>query len=311
MRIDIHHHIVPPRYLDAVRDSIIHTTPRPELITSWTPKTSIAMLDAVEVDTAFTSVSAPGLWFGDRAQTRDLAMYCNDFAAGMVANHPGRFGMFAMLPLPDIDATLQEISRAGDTLNADGYGLFTNYGDTWLNDPAYDPVLAELDRRKAVCFVHPLAPTACAWMAGLRPSVIEFLIDTLRCMTGLIFSGAAKKYPDIQWIFCHSGGALAPMFERIARQGAHDPQIHARLPEGPLPYFQRFHYDIATSASPDNLGVLLRHVPVTQALFGLDMPFVDATPTLPNFGRNDFNDDQTHAIEYGNALRLFPRLAKI
>lgn len=311
MRIDIHNHIVPPRYLDVTRESIARTTPKPELVMEWTPAKSVEIMDASGVDVAFTSVSVPGLWFGDLAQTRDLATICNDFAAGMIADYPKRFRMFAMLPLPDIDGSLREIARAYDELRADGVCVFTNYGDTWLNDPRYAPVLEELDRRDAVVFVHPIAPKACAWMAGLRPSAVEYLFDTVRCMTGLIYSGAARKYARIRWIFCHAGGALAPMFERIVRQGANTVEVRERIPEGPLPYFRRFYYDIATSASPDNLGVLLRHVPVSQILFGLDGPFVPASATLNQIGANGFSEAEMKAIEHGNALRLFPGLANI
>ena len=156
-----------------------------------------------------------------------------------------------------------------------------------------------------------IAPKACAWMAGLRPSAVEYLFDTVRCMTGLIYSGAAKRHPDIRWIFCHAGGALAPMIDRIVRQGAVTPEVREQIPEGPLPYFRKFYYDIATSASPDNLGVLLRHVPVSQILFGLDLPFVSAESTLKGYAESRFSEEEAKAIEHGNAFRLFPRLANL
>ena len=307
--IDIHHHIVPPGYLAETRERIVRTTPRPDLVTNWTPAYSLEMLDKYEIATAITSVSVPGLWLGDRAQTTRLARISNDFAARMVQDHPTRFGMFAMLPLPDVDATLAEIAYAGDTLKTDGFGVFTSYGDKWLSDPDFWPVLDELNRRKAVVFVHPIAPAACMWMAGLRPSVIEFLFDTVRAVVSLIFSGAAKQFPDIRFIFCHAGGALPPMIERIARQGANDKDVNARLPEGPMPYLKKFFFDIATSAADDNLGVLMKHIPESQILLGLDMPFVDPTPTLKNYVHRDFSPTTRAAIDYGNAHRLFPRLA--
>jgi predicted TIM-barrel fold metal-dependent hydrolase len=265
-------------------------------------------MDAAGVDVAFTSVSVPGLWFGDLAQTRDLATICNDYAAAMIAAHPRRFRMFAMLPLPDVDGALREIARAYDELKADGVCLFTNYADVWPNDPRFAPVLEELDRRAAVVFVHPIAPKACAWMAGLRPSAVEYLFDTVRCMTGLVYSGAARKYARIRWIFCHAGGALAPMFERIVRQGANTKEVRETIPEGPLPYFRNFHYDIATSASRDNLGVLLRHVPISQILFGLDAPFVPASSTFDPLAAAKYTPEEIAAMEHGNALRLFPSL---
>ena len=308
--IDIHHHIVPPGYLAETRERIVRTTPRPDLVTNWTPAYSLEMMDKYEIAASMTSVSVPGLWLGDVEQTKRLARLTNDYAARMVQDHPTRFGMFAMLPLPDVDATLAEIAYAGDTLKADGFGVFTSYGDKWLSDPSFRPVLAELNRRKAVVFVHPIAPTACMWMAGLRPSVIEFFFDTVRTITSLIFSGAARDFPNISFIFCHAGGALPPMIERIARQGANDKDVNALLPEGPMPYLKKFYFDIATSAAEDNLGVLMKHIPETNILLGLDMPYVDPTPTLKNYTRQPFSAATRAAIEYGNAARLFPRLAR-
>jgi predicted TIM-barrel fold metal-dependent hydrolase len=309
MRIDVHNHIVPPRYLEATREIIVKSTPRPNLVLNWTPQSSLDSMDAACVTTAFTSISVPGLWFGNLEQTRELAIVSNDYAADMMAQYPKRFRMFAMLPLPDVDASLAEIERAFDGLGADGIGMFTNYGDIWPSDPRFAPVLEQLDARGAVVFVHPLAPQACAWMAGLRPSAVEYLFDTVRCMTALVFSGAAKKYARIRWIFCHAGGALPVMIERIVRQAAHDEQVKARIPEGPLPYFRKFFYDIAASASRDNLGALLRHVPITQILFGLDLPFIDPSATLKNFEDIHLTESERAAVEHANMQRLFPNLA--
>ena len=154
-RIDVHHHIVPPAYLSVVRGlARFH-------IKSWSPAESLEDMDRSGVTTAMTTVTVPGFRFGDVEQTRRLVRLCNDYGARLTHDHPGRFGLFAALPLPDIDGSLAEIAYALDELKAEGIGLFTNYGTTWIGDPAYDAVFSELNRRRAVVYVHPDAPDCC------------------------------------------------------------------------------------------------------------------------------------------------------
>src|SRR5258708_3510773 len=144
-RIDMHHHFAPPAWVADVRG-------RPLLQpanTRWTPEQSIDDMDRGGVAAAVVSITNPGIWFGDANQTRRLARACNEYGATLVQQHPTRFGLFASLPLPDVDATLKEIEYAFDTLNPDGVGLLTSYGDTWLGNRAYRHVMAEHSRRKA------------------------------------------------------------------------------------------------------------------------------------------------------------------
>src|SRR5262245_15189294 len=161
--IDVHHHIVPPFYLEANRDRIAASSGG-RIIPAWlewTPEKTLAAMDQHEVATSVISLSTPGVWFGDARQARDTSRRCNEYAANLAKRHAGRFGRFATVALPDIDGTLREIEYALDVLGADGVGLLTSYSETWLGDPSYDPVFVELNRRKAVVFVHPTTPTCC------------------------------------------------------------------------------------------------------------------------------------------------------
>src|SRR5436309_3168181 len=156
-RIDIHHHFGPAVWVAEVKG-------RPLLQpanTTWTPAKSIEDMDRGSVAASVISITNPGLWFGDKAVTSRLARACNEYAAKLVQDHPTRFGFFAAMPLPDVDAALKEIAYAYDTLKADGVGLFTSYNDTWLGNPAFRPVMEELHRRNAVVHVHPTAASCC------------------------------------------------------------------------------------------------------------------------------------------------------
>ncbi len=137
-------------------------------------------MDAGGVAAAVVAITNPGLWFGDAVQTRQWARACSDYGAQLVRDHPTRFGLFAALPLPDVDAALAEIERAFDSLNADGIGLYTSYGDKWLSHPSFRPVMAELNRRKAVVTVHPSVADCCRnldYAPGVGPGSLEYGTD--------------------------------------------------------------------------------------------------------------------------------------
>src|SRR5215467_7172530 len=194
--IDVHHHFAPPAWVSEVRG-------RPLLQpanTTWTPEKSIDDMDRGGVAGAVVSITNPGLWFGDATATRRLARACNEFGAKLVQDHPTRFGLFAAMPLPDVDATLQEIAYAYDTLKVDGIGLMTSYGDMWLGDARFRPVMEELNRRHAIVHVHPTAANCCRNLAyGVAPGSIEYGTDTTRAIIGVTFNGDSTRYPDIRF----------------------------------------------------------------------------------------------------------------
>ena len=152
-------------------------------------------------------LSPVGFWFGDRQAAVRTARRVNEYAADLVRSHPGRFGLFAIIPLPDTEASLREIEYAYSDLKADGIGLATSYDDKWLGHPEYQPVLEELNRRKAVVFVHPTTPLCCrTLLPDVSPILIEIPQDTARAVTNLLFTGTFARFKDIRFIFTHAGG---------------------------------------------------------------------------------------------------------
>jgi predicted TIM-barrel fold metal-dependent hydrolase len=299
-RIDIHHHVAPPRYVEETR-----ALQQPPML-AWSPQRSIDDMDQAGVATAITSITTPGIWLGDDAQGRHLARICNDYAAELIRDFPSRFGMFAALPLPDTDGSLHEIEYGLDVLKADGVCLFTSYRDKWLGDPAFEPVMDELNRRKAVVYTHPEAPVCCRGLIpGINESVIEYGTDTTRAIARLLFSGTAHRYPDIRWIFSHGGGTLPMLVERFVRAGLM-PQNRPHVPDGVMTELLRFHYDVAQIAHPSGLSALTRMVPISRILWGTDFPFrlgpEYLKPLSDFFGTADLQQ-----IERDNALTLLPK----
>ncbi len=310
-RIDVHHHIIPPIYLEKARAQLIATADTdPAPLLNWTPATTLEEMDKHGVATAMTSISTPGIWFGDKVAARDLARACNEFGARLAVDHPGRFGLLAALPLQDQDASLAEIAYAFDVLHADGICLMTSYDGKWPGDPAFAPVMDELNRRRAVVYFHPTAPSCCAnLIPGVPPSAVEFLFDSTRALLSLMASGTFKRCPDLRCIFAHTGGGTSVLATRISAFFNRHAELKAKLPGGPMEVFRRQHYDIANSVNPATMEAAFDFVGSGQLLFGSDNPFVPLSLTASAFDRFELPPGEKDAINRGNALKLFPRLA--
>ena len=305
-RIDVHHHLLPPDYRAELS---IHRELQGAL-KKWTPQWSIEDMDKGGVTTSILTVTTPGFWFGDVEQTRRLVRTSNDYAAKLVRDFPGRFGMFAALPLPDIEGSLREIEYGLDTLEADGIGLFTNYRDKWLGHPSFDPVLAELNRRKVVIHVHPDTPDCCRNIGAsdFRDSMVEYGTDTSRAIGHVVFSGAAHRFPDMRFIWSHAGGTMPFITERFTREPIAKPELKERVPNGVLHELKKFHYDTAQAAHVYAMSSLTRLVPASQIVFGTDAPFrtsVDHVKGLRECGC--FSEADLRAIDSENILRLLTK----
>lgn len=305
-RIDVHHHHFPPFYqAELARQKLGHA---PAL--AWTPARSLDDMDRADVATAIVSLTAPGLAIHDSALLRVLARECNEFAATMRRDHPGRFGVFATLPLPDIDASLAEIDYALNALKADGIGVLTSYGNRWLGDPTFAPVMDELNRVGAVLYVHPTAPDCCKHLLpGIADWVIEFPTDTVRTITSLLFSGTVRRCPRIRFVFSHLGGTLPILVEHLVRAASIDPALAACVPDGVVKTLKRFHYDTALRAHDTGLASALKLFDVSSLLFGTDAPLRHSVDQVRGLEQWGFSEADLWAIDCGNAHRLFPQYA--
>ena len=313
-RIDVHHHIVPPEYVRALEGKGV-TNAIGAPFPAWDPETTLAVMDRNGIQTAVTSISAPGVFFGDVGFARTLARRCNEISARLVTDYPGRFGVFATLPLPDAEASLTELAYTADTLKLDGVVLLTNYAGRYLGDPAFEPVLAELNRRRTPVFVHPADPPGGSVLGPHVPNFLfEVTFDTTRAIANLIFTGTLERYPDIPLIFAHAGGAAPYLALRIAGGTFFIPGAAEKAPQGAIAYLKRLHYDTALSASPYALSSLRELVDPSQILFGSDYPFASEfiveimVKGLQSF--DGFGAEELAAIERGNAARIFPKCSR-
>jgi predicted TIM-barrel fold metal-dependent hydrolase len=309
--IDTHHHFYPPAYLKTWMEwEDQHKVPHYPGVPEWTPAKAIEDMDKNSIRTAVLSLaSTPGLWFDAGAEAAGHTVrLCQDYAAEMRRDYPGRFAIFAPLSMMNMDATLKEIEYAFDVLKADGVNLQTNYGDKWLGNSVYKPALEELNRRKAVVYVHPLVAACCGNLSvGTFPAVIEVPHDTTRTVTSLLLSGSFARYRDIKWLFSHAGGTIPMLAGRINSFYGARPNRKEFAPEGIEGELRRLHYDTANATSPPAMAALLKLVPASQVTFGSDYPYfrLDQFGELQQLG---LTPADLQGIESGNALRLIPHL---
>ena len=302
-RIDVHHHFFPPEYF-ANMGGMTRMPP----VRDWTLDRTLEELDRNDVDTAMLSLSPPGIHHRTEAENRALARTVNQHAAALRAERPAKFGHFASVPLPDVEGTLAEIEYAMDSLGADGIQLMTSYGDKWPGFPEFDAVFDELNRRKAVVFIHPLEPGCCAGLIDwVPPALVEFTADTTRCVFSLLFSGTLARCPDIRFIICRAGASVPIFAGRAEVMGL--ARAHAeRVPNGIDHELRRIHYDIALAANRPALLALFGYVPVSQVLLGTDYPFGSTAETISGLDAFGLDADDMQKVYRGNAERLIPRL---
>jgi predicted TIM-barrel fold metal-dependent hydrolase len=284
----------------------------------WSKARTIEAMDRNGIATGILSISTPGPWFGNIDESKRLARECNDYAAEMMRDHPGRFGLFAALPLPDPDAALREIEYAFDTLHADGVAIMTNYatpaGTTWPGDASLAPVFAELNRRKAAAFFHlgrvGSSQLCCANIISGVPDVMaETPHDMTRAIMSLLFNGTLSRNGDIRFIFTNAGGTVPMLSGRIAaatkRLGTEFEKV---VPNGAEYELKKLVYEVSNATSPTSLAAVAALVPSSQIVLGTDYPFVPIEATIAGidaFWAGPLRDPVYRA----NAATLLPRLA--
>lgn len=298
--IDIHHHVVPTVYrtaIEAATDGTVGGIPQP----AWSEDAMLSRIDALGVERAVVSISAPALEPVAADERAGLARRCNDAIARLAEAHPA-VGGFAVLPMPDVPASIAETGRALDELHLDGVALLTNYGGRYLGDPVFAPLLEELDRRAAIVHVHPnLPPPMPEAHLLLPPPVLEFTFDTTRMVAEMILTETLQKFSRMTLVLSHLGGTLPWMAWRLsmldsfpsASGGAREP-VRAQL--------RRMYYDVALSSEPATLQLAADVVGTDRLLYGSDFPFAP----------DDFIDKNTANIDralaaatHDNATRLF------
>ena len=298
-RIDVHYHGNSPGFIAAIKARNTGQT----ALMNWTPAKALEDMDRDGVATSIMSTSEPSVYFGDAAAARALARECNEFGARLVADHPTRWGMFATLPLPDVDGTLREIEYAFDTLKADGACFMSSYEGKYLGDPKFAPVMDELNRRRAVCYTHPFRGAMMNMLPDGRALGITLTTETTLTIQSLLYTNTATRCPDIRFIWSHGGGTAPYITSRLGAGIEPDGQPNANMAA-----MRKFYYDTAQAFNEYTLATFTKVVPSSHILFGTDYPFAQAGTVAKGLADYGFAAANLRAIERDNALELFPRL---
>jgi 6-methylsalicylate decarboxylase len=314
LTVDVHHHVLPDFYWDASNEdgnAAGGINPPP-----WSLDGAIAYLDEAGIDVAVASISTPGVHFGDDAAARKLARQVNEYLAEVKRTRPDRFGGFAILPLPNIEGSLEQLEYALDVLELDGVSVMTNAGGSYLGDSRFDPIFAELQRRAAVVFVHPTAsPDPIAHTLGLPDTLLDYPVDTSRAIAKLHFSNTLARTPDVKYVFVHAGGTIPFVASRFAIVDEMD-VIPGAQERGPfLDTLPRLYWDTASAFSDPVLHMLRSVAGLRNVVFGTDYPYPRDAISIGGLRQlqdtAELDDAERDALLGGSAVRLIPRLAEM
>lgn len=307
-RIDVHHHYAPKSWQDAMAKAGFG-----DVRGEWTPAKSIEEMDRGGVQTTMVS-TGQFIWrLGNDARQKLLiqgAREANEFGARMVTDYPRRFGLWAALPLPEVDLTLKEIEYALGTLKADGFGITTSWGRVYLGDPKFTPVLEELNRRSAVVYSHPGEPACCLnLIPGLPPNPIEYGTDTTRMAMSLVVNKVPSRFPNIRFILSHAGGTAPFLIGRFDGENSH--KLDQPAPPGStLAALRTFYYDTAATFNPAAMYATKKVMGIDRIVFGTDYPYGDTNEVVKGLVDSEiFTAEELNKVYYENARRLVPRLA--
>ena len=311
MTIDTHHHMLPEFFWRETNDS--HAPVGGLAPLQWSKEAMISFMDDAEIDVAVMSVSTPGVHVGDSEKARLLARRCNEFAAELVNTRPDRFAGFACIPLPEVDASLEELAYALDVLRLDGVVVFTNSTGVYLGEASLEPVFEELERRRSVVFVHPnQSPDAAAHSLGLPDNLLDFPTDTNRAVAQMHYMNRFARTPNVKYIMSHAGGSIPYLAARLAIIDEMDFIKGAEQRGTAADMFRRIYWDTALSATDPVFRMLRDVAGVDQVLFGTDFPYLRRDLAVGARQRilqsSELNHLEKQAVLGGNAARLFPRL---
>lgn len=305
MRIDVHSHYYPPEFGKAYgRVTTVGTNAATSPGGKVTIDERVDMLREVGIDLQMLCVGAQQPYFENMAEATAIARFANDLYADACKRFGGRFAAFGAVPLPHVDAAIGEVGRCLDSLGMLGINVGTSVAGRPLDDPAFAPFFAELDRRQAVLFLHPQGvggPNMDAY--GLDFMVGACFEDTVASVR-LVMSGLAQRYPNIKIIVPHLGGTLPFLMQRL--DDAVGRQMLAGIKPAvtkPSEAVRSFYWDTVNNY-PVALRCACEAFGADHIMLGTDFPFILFKPCVEYVQRSGLPASDVDAILERNAQHL-------
>ena len=277
--VDVHSHIITPEFVSALESEgrlMDEGFPLPK----YDVTNHLQWMDEAGVQTSVLTLAAPQPVAQSLTKKKgsrySVLRECNEAAARIKREHPGRFLFCAALPLPDVQQAIAEARYVLDTLKADGIKLATNVERQYLGAPELDPLFDFLNERKAVVILHPHRPEPVnrEVMAQTPLAMQEYLAETTRAVANMISRNVLARYPQVKVVVPHCGAYL-PL--AIPRMKSLTPVMQKNKMVGEIDYeanLRALYYDLAGAHSPEVIRMLLTITTPDHLLYGSDYPYV-------------------------------------
>ncbi len=286
--IDFHNHFYPPEYIEAIRrgpsnvkvtldsdhNPLLHYPGDYNILVRGHRDIDFrtAVLENAGIDKQILTFTTPGVHIESPARSVELARVVNDRYAEIAKRHGARYAALATLPLNDPAASAAELERAFSKLGFRGAALFSNVNGVALSDRRFWPLYEKADRLQAVFFIHPSWPSGVEAMTEywLMP-LVGFTFDTTLAAAKLVFSGVTERFPGIQWVLAHLGGAIPYLAERLDRGYFAFSECRQNISRPPSEYLKRFYFD-TVNFDPGALRLAIEFAGADHVLAGSDYP---------------------------------------
>ncbi|MFC1553828.1 amidohydrolase family protein [candidate division KSB1 bacterium] len=320
--IDFHNHFYPPEYLDAINNGpsnikvtfdeegnpLLHY---PGDYNICVPghrdiKYREEVLEEAGIDKQIITLTSPGTDIEEPGRAVELAQLVNDCFTKIREEKSGSFSALATLPLINPKASVKELERAVNELGFRGVMFFSNVQGVGLDDERFWPIYERADELGIVIYIHPIDPVGVEAMTDywLMP-LIGFTFDTTLAAAKLVFSGVAKRFPNINWVLGHLGGAIPYLAERLDRGFYAFKECRQHIEKVPGEYLKEFYYD-TVNFDIKALELAIEFAGTDHLLAGSDYPHQIGSlgKMIESIGKLEISEDAKQSIYGGNAERL-------
>ena len=277
-RIDFHAHAILPSYIDALKRlhtdaAAIEGFPLPK----WSAENHLQFMSDAGIDFTVLSTATPHISDCEsaRAINEDFAQLCRRF--------PEKFGFVAMLPLPNVEGSIEEFHYATEKLGALGVKVASNSDGVYLGDKRLDPIFAALNEKNSLVIIHPspaqILPRE-GVVTGKVMALFEYPADTTRAVLNMLANGTLEKFPRLKVVVPHCGSFLPYMKQRAGAMFQMLAAMNLMEPVNFSAGLSKLFFDTAGDPMPEQFDMLTKIATFDQIIFGTDYPYVPAPVIL-------------------------------